>query len=414
MADADGFDEPILDGHGFEGLGDVLDLTVNDAWAEFARRLADYIAAMSEQDLLVLEPGFDDLDESEGSLPCVQFLVWDTDLVRCEVPSNPFLHPQRSLSDEDQTHLVDLGWSPPTRSAEDESDNGSPAFFVDKRQSWADQLAAMTVAVMRDIWGLAHPSFLRSDVSGNEGALPFHPGVPAPPLVPRLDAAAAVTPTDADHLRELIARSLIAMLGVPPERDPDGDIPVRVGDAIMFVGPLGDTLDVQLFAPLVRDISDRTRAAELTADLNRKWSRIKFVLIDDRMSAFLEVPGNPFVPQHLMDTCKVFSDFLRTVDDEFATRFGGDLFFIRDSPSTADATADAAEVEVPPELLTLLHLDSDGTETIDAETVVDVCGRDRDQVPPAEKTTEPKDRPEQMGLFSDPGEQTLFDDPTPS
>ncbi len=130
--------------------------------------------------------------------------------------------------------------------------------------------------------------------------------------------------------------------------------------------------------PLVQDISNRTRAAEVIADLNRKWSRIKFVLIDDRLSVFLEVAGSPFVPKQLTDTCAALTSFLRTVDDEFAARVGGDLFFASKSGDSSSLQPDLTAEDLPPELETLLHLDLDVAEDLDA--VADVCGRDRDLI----------------------------------
>jgi hypothetical protein len=449
-----------------------LDVSVNRDWAEFQRRLADYLAAMHDEDLLVLESGFEELDESRGLMPCIQFVVWDGDTVRCEVPSNHYLHPDRMLSDAEQHYLTELGWNRPTRGPDDEADDGSPAFFVDKKQSWSDQLAAMTVAAFRDVWGVTHPAFLSTETSSTDPAAAFDPVAVRPPLVTQLDPAAAVVPRDAEHLHELITLSLVPMLGLLPERDPDGDVPIRVGNTILFIGPLADSVDVQLFAPLIHDISDRTRAAEVTADLNRTWSRIKFVLVDDRLSAFLEVSGNPFVPQHLTDSCKVFSDFLRTVDGDFAARFGGQLFFRRDDDPDEEPAiiveSRMTAAELPNELLTLFHLDPEGDGGTDAAVVADVCGHDRDLIvsllntgtewvaqlrrdadefrqhaetamaetsdshadgwervvgdlrdalrtivlPPPHPASETKPRPEQMGLFNNPEEQTLFDDPS--
>ncbi len=366
-----------------------LDSSVNRDWAEFQRRLADYLAAMQDEDLLVLESGFEELDESQGLMPCIQFVVWDGDTVRCEVPSNHYLHPDRALTEAEQTYLTELGWNRPTRGPDDEPDDGSPAFYVDKKLSWSDQLAAMAVAAFRDVWGgITHPAFLSTETSSTDPEATFDPVAVRPPLVAQLDppAAAVVPPRDVEHLHELITLALVPMLGLLPERDPDGDVPIRMGNTILFVGPLADTVDVQLFAPLVHDISDRTRAAEVTADLNRTWSRIKFVLVDDRLSAFLEVSGNPFVPQHLTDSCKVFSDFLSTVDNEFASRFGGELFFHRDSGP--DAEADAAprtenrmsSTDLPKELQTLFHLHAGPGGDTDPAVVTDVCGHDRDRI----------------------------------
>ncbi|MBC2639033.1 MULTISPECIES: T3SS (YopN, CesT) and YbjN peptide-binding chaperone 1 [unclassified Rhodococcus (in: high G+C Gram-positive bacteria)] len=378
MADPDGADMQDFD----------LDSSVNRDWAEFQRRLADYLAAMRDEDLLVLESGFEELDESQGLMPCIQFVVWDGDTVRCEVPSNHYLHPDRALTDAEQTYLTELGWNRPTRGPDDEPDDGSPAFYVDKKLSWSDQLAAMAVAAFRDVWGITHPAFLSTETSSTDPEATFDPVALRPPLVAQLDPGAAVVPRDAEHLHELITLSLVPMLGLLPERDPDGDVPIRMGNTILFVGPLADSVDVQLFAPLVHDISDRTRAAEVTADLNRTWSRIKFVLVDDRLSAFLEVSGNPFVPQHLTDTCKTFAEFLRTVDGDFAARFGGELFFTRESASDEDLEPEPggrtesrmSSTDLPKELLTLFHLDPGPADASDPAVVADVCGHDRDRI----------------------------------
>jgi hypothetical protein len=179
------------------------------------------------------------------------------------------------------------------------------------------------------------------------------------------------------------------------------------------------------------------------------------------LSAFLEVSGNPFVPQHLTDSCKAFSDFLRTVDNEFASRFGGELFFNRDSgpdeepePDTSPGTESRmSSTDLPKELQTLFHLDPGPGSDTDPAVVADVCGHDRDRIlvlldtgtawvsrlretddasadqwerivgalrhalrtvvlPPTTGAPDTKPRPEQMGLFTNPEEQTLFDDPS--
>lgn len=445
--------------HGFD-----LDISVDRAWAEFRRRLADHISIMVDGDVLAVESTTGTIDAAEGAAPCVQFLVWDEHTIRCEVPSNDFLHPHYQLGPADEQALLALGWNPP--SADLDAANSSPAFCVDKPQSWSDQLASMTVSAFRDVFGVPHPAFLVADPSGSEQTPDFDPSVVEVDELPFLDPTAAYLPTDIDHLKELVTLALNPMLGGLPERDSDGDIPIRVGSTVMFVGPLSETLDVQLFSPLVQDISNRTRAAEVVADLNRKWSRIKFVLIDDRLSVFLEVPGSPFVPKHLTDTCAALTSFLRTVDDDFAAGVGGDLFFASKHGDVVTPLPDLTTEDLPPELETLLHLDLDVAEDHDA--VADVCGRDRDLIlrllhlsnewqiqlrgqasdahsrgdvdeaaeyekqvgtwelmvdrlrgalrlvvlPHGRAESPARPQPEQMGLFADPAQQSLFDDPS--
>ena len=112
-----------------------------------------------------------------------------------------------------------------------------------------------------------------------------------------------------------------------------------------------------------------------------------------------------------------------------------------------------SSTDLPKELQTLFHLDpGPGIET-DPAVVADVCGHDRDRIlvlldtgtawvsrlretddasadqwerivgtlrhalrtvvlPPATSAPDTKPRAEQMGLFTNPEEQTLFDDPS--
>ncbi|MGC0363127.1 hypothetical protein ABH922_001111 [Rhodococcus sp. 27YEA15] len=443
-----------------------LDAGVERAWADFQRRLADHVSVMVDGDVLAVESATGDFDPADGSAPCVQFMIWDGDMVRCEVPSNNFLHPRYRLHDADEQTLIALGWQPPFRDDAGYDANDSPAFCVDKRQNWSDQLASMAVSAFREVFGVQHPTFLTSDFTGDANTPAFDPAAVEPEQLPAVDATTAYLPHDIDHLKEMVTVALIPVLGGLPERDADGDIPIRVGATVMFVGPLSESLDVQLFSPLVQDISNRTRASEVVADLNRKWSRIKFVLIDDRLSVFTEVPGSPFVPKHLTDTCAALTSFLRTVDEEFAERMGGELFFTSKNGESNSAGNALALEDLPPELETLLHLDLDVTDELDA--VADVCGRDRDLIlqllhisnewqiqlrhqatdahsrgdsdeaagceeqvvgwermvdrlrgalrlvvlPDAKSDVPVKPQPEQMGLFADPRQQTLFDDPS--
>lgn len=93
--------------HGFD-----LDISVDRAWAEFQARLADHISIMVDGDVLAVEAATSDVDTAEGGAPCVQFLIWDTDMVRCEVPSSNFLHPRFALDESGLETLVALGWAP--------------------------------------------------------------------------------------------------------------------------------------------------------------------------------------------------------------------------------------------------------------------------------------------------------------
>ncbi len=345
----------------FEGF----DVSVDRAWSDFQVRLADAIASMQEDELLAIELG----EESsvEGFVPCVQFLGWGDGQVRCEVPSNSYLDPRHRLSEADETRMVQLGWHRPTRLPGDEPDAGSPAFFVDKPVNWADQLATMTVTVFRELWSVPHPSFLHSEPPGRLDQDESTSAVDE--LSYPSDLTIAVTPDDDAHLSDMVALTLSELFDEPAGEDQAGDeFALAIGSLVAFVGPNLDGGEVHIRMPLVREVSDRTRASELLADLNRRWPHLKFTLAGDRVDLWAAVLACPFVPQHLIDTLQQVFAFARTVDVEFAGRFGGQL----DGP--IDDEPDAVEVQ-----------------------------RGELRPPPPRR---------QLELFGDPGEQTLFDDPS--
>lgn len=352
------------------------DDSVEQAWSDFQARLADVIATMHDDDLLALELG----EEStvEGFVPCVQFLAWGGDQVRCEVPSNSYLDPRHRLTESDEARLVELGWHRPTRQPDSEPDAGSPAFYVDKPANWADQLAAMAVTVFRETWSVPHPSFLHTEALGTIEGQGFDATPPAADDADALDIKEAVVPRDEEHLRDLVRRTLSHIFDDPYDLERDGDFMLVTSKAIGTVSPWFEGEEVQLWVPLVQHLSDRTRASELVADLNREWPRLKFTLAGDRVAVRTAVPANPYVPQHLIDTLGDLYAFVRTLDDDFAQRFGGTLNYPR------PGVGSAADEPAP--------------------------GEGDDPSGPAAKP--PSNPARQMGLFADPNaEQTLFDEP---
>ncbi|WP_072688275.1 T3SS (YopN, CesT) and YbjN peptide-binding chaperone 1 [Rhodococcus marinonascens] len=365
------------------GLDDFdYDRSVQRAWSAFRRLLSDHVAEMQVDDLLILDSTF---DTDRDAVPrCVQFLAWAPDTVRCEVPSNHFLVGNRSLAAVEEARLVDLGWNPPTCTPGEPAGNGSPAFWVDKPASWADQLAAMTVIVFRELWGVPHPVFLAPKASGTVSTPVFSPPGPTAASKEDLDLFTSVVPRDPEHLRDLISRTIIPRLKFTPKRDDDGDLILPFDQMLAFIWPAEHEPTICISVPLVHDITNRTRAAELVSDFNRKWRYFRPLLLNDRLYAVADVMACPFVPNHLPQALKALGDILRGVDEDFAERFGGR------SPLSSVASASNGD-EVPNEededdeglpraLVTLMHLDPHDTGDLNATEVAEICGNDRDQI----------------------------------
>lgn len=361
-----------------------LDRTVKRAWAVFQTRLADHVAAMADDDVVLVELG--GADPTEGAAPYVQLEAAGGDLVRCEVSSNAHLDPLFALDARAERVLVELGWSTPTYGVDDEPDSGSSNFHLDLERSYADRLAAMTVRAFRDVWSVAHPAFLVADALGDTPPdldVGRSPDAEPPPL------PEVAHPQGRDELQRVVDETLAVVFGHPPQKDTDGDIPVRSGSALVFVRVRPDAPVVEVFAPLVRDITGRTRAAEVVADLNRESTLIKFVLLDDAVLAVISLLATPFVPAHLHDMLAMLSQTADDIDDGLAERLNGRLMFDESTSGLAASDRDGPPMGVtdeetagglPPQLQTLVHLDPHGVGAVDAATAAKVCGHDRDQI----------------------------------
>jgi hypothetical protein len=360
-----------------------LDRSAGRAWSTFQVRLAEYLAQMQDDHVLIIEAqsGLAD-DETAGAAPYVQFTAWGGDLLRSEAVSNHYLDPTYALDEAGSARLEALGWSAPSYGPQDEPDSGSINFWLDVERVESDQVAAMTTRAFREVWSIAHPVFLETQSFGT---------MEDPPDLGIADAAVeqtvqllpdAVTPRDQDHLRELVDTALTQFFGHAPTKDSDGDIPVRSGSALVFVQVHPNVPVVTLFAPLVRGISGRTRAAEVVADLNRRWELVKFILIDDQVAATVQLPALPFVARHLVAMLELLSQLADEVDEDLAEQLSGRLTFTPDDDEErAEQLSSTAEAEtddnLSEELLTLLHIDEHDRGGVDTDEVLAIYNGDR-------------------------------------
>jgi hypothetical protein len=245
----------------------------------------------------------------------------------------------------------------------------------------------MAVAALRDVFGVPHPAFLSwpaadaVDVSaGDDSASADRPDEPL-----------AVMPESADHLRTLAAAALTPPGGPAIEFDEEGDIPLPMGSALVWVRVHETAPVVELFSSVVRGAFDRERAAFEVAVLNRDTRMVKFVLLDDAVLATVHLPAMPFAPRHLRAMAAAMADVVDRVDDDLVARVGGRRAL--DPEPDEDETAEtfetaeeegedgeaAEEQGLHPALLTLLHLDPEG-EGVDPDLAASVCDDDRDLV----------------------------------
>ena len=297
----------------------------DEAWAEFRRQLADHCAGMSDDDLLHIEiEQAPDEDELYGAAPYLQLLGWGEGAIRAEVCSNAFLDDRFLLSMPQEPQLAELGWNAPTYGRDDEPDHGSPHWWADVELRDADRLAVMCVGALRDVFGCPHPAFLVVDGFEPTGFTAPEPGEDDEPE-PEPEAAIAY-PHDRDELQEMVDGALGRVYGEPVKHDADGDVPIVLGDSVLFVIVSDDEPIVELFAELVHDVADLEAAEREVAVLNRDLMFGTCLVRDDRVLLRHRLCGAPFVPaQFRMVLSRVSSDLDRIAAD-LAVRVGGRRF----------------------------------------------------------------------------------------
>lgn len=369
-----------------ETTGSRFDRLAEEAWTRFRARLADHVAEMGDDDVLIVDTDPDDA-ATGGALPYVQFCAYDAGRVRCEVSSNAYLVPERRLDAQGAAAVVALGWSDP---ADGEAGN----FYVDAERVEADRLAVMTVGVLREVFGVPHPSFLAAgglELDPGQGVADSErPGEPAEPL--------AIRPRDRDHLRELVDEALTPFLGQAPEHDEDDDIPVPTRTSVVFVRVREDMPVVQMFAFVADDVEDTAAARFEVGVLNRDERFFKFSLVADSVMVELDLPALPFAPAHARDMLGILCATVDRIQPDLQERIGGtadtdddadeddrllSAYSSQDEVDDAPLVEEDAEAETDalhPAMLTLLELDADRPGSVTAEMAASVCSWDRELI----------------------------------
>ena len=357
-----------------------LDRSAGRAWFNFQQRLADYLVGMQDGQTLGISArsGLDD-DAEAGAAPYIQVKAWGGDMLRAEAVSNAYLDSTYALDDLGRARMEKLGWGAPTYTPREEPDSGSANYWLDVERRMGDRVSAMTTRAFREVWSIPHPVFLRVDPTGTDQRPPDL-GIADAATEPEIEVLPdSIMPRDNDHLRELVDTVVSQRFGQVPMKDSDGDIPLRSGSALVFVHVPDDMPMVTLFSPLVRDIAGRTRAAEVVADLNRRWPLVKFVLFEDQVVAMIQLPALPFAPNHLSTMLEMLSRAADRLDDLLVERLDGRLAFPMDVEHRRVDTITAAEPDdsFTDELLTLLNIDPGQDGEITNEEVLKLYQNDR-------------------------------------
>jgi hypothetical protein len=333
-----------------------LDVAIDTAWAGFSDLLLGAVGDLGAAGSLIIGlPTALDPAELEGAAPYVQILGLGTDQVRGEVSGDTYLDARLRLS-EARTHaLLALGWTAPDAMPDKEFATGSANFTADLPRSSAARLVEMTVATVRDVFGVPHPSFLE-----------------LPCLTP------TVTSGGTHNLRSQVERTLAEHFQEPVLRDADGDIAIRAGSAMVFVRVATDAPVVELFSPLLLGAPGDALALERINRANRTIRFAKLTWTGGRVMANQELWCDPFVPELLLGAVAVMTRLADELDDRLRAEIGGRRFF--EDNETADAPTDRGDPDaLHPALATIVQLTIDNG-VLSAAQAARICRHDTDLV----------------------------------
>jgi hypothetical protein len=133
-------------------------MSVTSAWSEFRRNLATCIAALEEDEILIISHTF--------SPHYVQFACLGRHGTRTEAASNAFIDaPEPALSEKQYQRMDRICWHRatflPDTPLTEAIVTGSANFFADAPyQSDMKSLATMSVRAFREVYGVQHPGML--------------------------------------------------------------------------------------------------------------------------------------------------------------------------------------------------------------------------------------------------------------
>ena len=195
----------------------------------------------------------------------------------------------------------------------------------------------------------------------------------------------AVVVHDRDELGRLVFRSLRRMFdsSVKAVSSYSWDVPLGAQNVRVIIGPIHPR--VLLIAPNMPRPFGFAEFPHRRIETMVETSYLRFVDAGTRFSVMVDIPAHPFVPRHLDDAIGQLRDFIElcrkesTAGKEARTRYRA--IYQDDHPTAAAAGEERPEDEsLPPPLLTLIHLDEDGSRGLSPLQVAHVCNHDRDAI----------------------------------
>ena len=290
------------------------------AWPAFEKRLAETLAALEEDQYLVVS--------AKRGWAYVQFAAQGSYGLRAECVGNNYLDECHALRAGQMAQLRRIGWSAPTGTREEilatRRTDGSPNFFRDfDRPVPCADVARMAVRALTEFFEILHPGNLEYKAFDKKERTIL---VPTLGLKREEPEATPVKPREQtiEGLRKLVLEAIREGSGnAALEFSESGDLPLRFGSAATFVRPLEDPPCVRMFSPMLEDVEEDDRLLDRLNELNAEMRLVRFLLTEGRVIVAMEMFVEPFVAEQVKRACLMVG----SVADEFGgmlqKEFGG-------------------------------------------------------------------------------------------
>jgi hypothetical protein len=318
-----------------------LKIKVAEAWRDFARHLADALPQLSTGTIidLTLDPT---ASGTGDAIYAVQVLA-EAEAISARAVGNAELPSAYRLGRAAVADLVALGWSPPGVLP-----GSRESFGVRLGRTDANRMAVLVARTMRDVYGAPHPAFLTYLAHDAEDRL-----VAVPPLAAARSLASVVDadgdgepdldPAGNDRalvrfgedpdelpLHDKVTTVVARLLKTTPDAlpmDPDGDIGIRSGSAMVFVRVRDNPPLVDVFSPILTEVEPTEQLYVKLSELTNRMPIGRLYCTNDTVWASVPVFGRDFQPTHLMLAVQVMTGLADELDDRLHGEFGGKRFF---------------------------------------------------------------------------------------
>jgi hypothetical protein len=310
---------------------------VREAWQDFARTLAAVLRQLAPGTILdvTLDPTASGTGDAVYE---VRITAGESGELTALAVANALLPEGYRLDRNAVGALVALGWSPPGV-----LDSSGNFFGLRLPVSDSSRLAVVVSRTLRDVYGAPHPAFLTYEATGRDGDAVHIPALGAARLLSaeEVDEGGDEAATDRAVVRlgddvvklplaDQVAAVVATLLKTTPDAltmDPDGDIGIRAGSAMVFVRVRDNPPLIDVFSPILTEIQPSQQLYVKLSELTNRMPIGRLYCTGDTVWASVPVFGRDFQPTHLMLAVQVMTGLADELDDRLHGEFGGRRFF---------------------------------------------------------------------------------------